>query len=321
MKKRYWLTSGAAIITAAVAAKLLTRPTDVDWSENRGSVFHSEHSRFVEVDGVRIHYQEAGYKTAPPVILIHGFASSTFVWSNVFLNLAQAGFRVIAPDMPGFGYSGKPRYGEYTISAQARYIVRLLDRLGIGSATILGSSYGGAVAATCALDYEERVKNLILVGAVANNEPLNFTLMRIFGSRIVGNVVTPLLVGSRRLLRLRMKRVYDKHGCVLDEKRVDARHLPLRTAGAQRAIMQTVRGWDADRIERDARFIAQPTLLIWGENDIDVPLRNGERLNQEIIGSRLIVFKNCGHLPHEECPLGFTEVVKDFLGERQEALA
>jgi pimeloyl-ACP methyl ester carboxylesterase len=319
MKKRYWITSLATIATAAVATKLLTRPNDVDWDENRETVFHSEHSRFVDVDGVRVHYQEAGHRSDPPLVLIHGFTSSTLVWSKVFLKLAKAGFRVIALDLLGHGYSGKPRYAEYTIGAQARYIARLLDRLGIGSATIVGSSYGGAVAATCALDYPERVRKLILVGAVNNNEPLNFKLMRVFGSRLVGDVVTPLLVGSRRLLRLRMKRVYDRHSWVLDERRVDARHLPLRTAGAHRAIIRTVRRWDADRISRDAHLISQPTLLIWGDNDPEVPLRNGEHLNQEIDGSRLIVFRNCGHLPHEEYPIGFTEVVADFLGsQRQE---
>lgn len=317
MKKRYWITSFAAVVTAAVAAKLLTRPEDVDWDKNRATVFHSEHSHFVEVDGVRVHYQEAGHKTAPPLVLIHGFASSTLVWSKVFLTLAEAGFRVIALDMFGHGYSSKPRFGEYTIDGQARYIMRLLDRLGIGRATIVGSSYGGAVAATCALDYPERVKKLILVGAVNNNEPLNFKLMRVFGARLVGDVVSPLLIGSRRLLRMRMKRVYDRHAWVLDEKRVDARHLPLRTAGAQRAIIRTVRGWDAERISRDAHLISQPTLLLWGDNDPEIPLGDAERLHAQVRGSRLIVFRNCGHLPHEEYPIGFTEAVCDFLRQQQ----
>ena len=316
MKKRYWITSAAAVAGVAVAAKLLKRPDDVDWGQNRDTIFHADHSHFVEIDGIRIHYQEAGQASAPPVILIHGFASSTLVWSNVFLHLANAGFRVIALDLPGYGYSGKPRYGEYTISAQARAITRLLDRLGIGTASIVGSSYGGAVAAVCALDYPERVNRLILVGAVINNEPLNFTLMKVFGSPVIGDVISPLLLSSRRLLKRRMKRVYDKHACVLDERRVDARHLPLRTVGTQRAIVRTVRRWDASRIERDASLIDHPTLLVWGENDVDVPLKNGKWLNHQITGSRLIIFKDCGHLPHEECPRGFVKVVKEFLGQR-----
>ena len=309
MKKRYWIAGAAAV---AVAAKLLLRPRDADWQKCRDVVFHSEHSCFIDVDGIRVHYQEAGDRHAPAMVLIHGFASSTLVWSNVFLKLAEAGYRVIALDMLGYGYSAKPRNGEYTIAGQAKLLARLLDQLGIARAIFVGSSYGGAVAATCALDYPDRVEKLILVGAVNNNRPLEFTLMRLFGAPVFGDVVSPLLIGSRRLLRRRMKRVYDQHSWVLDEKRVDARHLPLRAAGTQRAIIRTVRRWDAERISRDAHLITQPTLLLWGENDLEIPLADGERLHAEIPGSRLIVLLNCGHLPHEEYPEAFTNVVIDF---------
>lgn len=315
MKKRYWIAgSAAAAATVAVVAKLLARPRDADWNRNRHVIFHANHSRFLDVDGVRVHYQEAGDATAPVLVLIHGFASSTLVWSKVFLRLAAAGFRVIAIDMLGFGYSGKPRNGEYTIAGQAGLLVGLLDRLKIKRATLVGSSYGGAVAATCALDYHHRVEKLVLIGTVNNNRPLDYKLMRVFSSRVFGDVVSPLLIGSRRLLRRRMKRVYDRHEWVLDERRIDARHLPLRASGTQRAIIRTVRGWDAERISRDAHLIKQPTLLLWGENDIEIPLADGERLHDQIPGSRLIVFLNCGHIPHEEYPEEFTNVVADFCG-------
>jgi len=313
MKKRY-LIAGAA--TVALAGKLLLRPRDADWHKCRDVVFHSEHSSFIHVDGIRVHYQEAGDRHAPAIILIHGFASSTLVWSNVFLRLAEAGYRVIAPDLLGYGYSAKPRNGEYTIAGQAKLLTRLLDALGIARAIFIGSSYGGAVAATCALDYPDRVEKLILVGAVNNNRPREFMLMRFFGSPVLGDIVSPLLLGSRRLLRRRMKRVYDRHAWVMDERRVDARHLPLRAAGTHRAIINTVRRWDAERISRDAHLITQPTLLLWGENDREIPLSDGERLHAEIPGSRLIVFLNCGHLPHEEFPEAFTNVVTDFVKEQ-----
>ena len=311
MKKRYWI---AGAFTLGIAAKLLTRPRDADWNRNRHTVFHSEHSHFIDIDGVPVHYQEAGDPSAPALVLIHGFASSTLVWSKVFLKLADAGFHVIAVDMLGFGYSGKPRNGEYTIAGQASLLNTLLDRLNIRRATLVGSSYGGAVAATCALEYPCRVQKLVLVGTVNNNRPLNYKLMRVFGSPVFGDVVSPLLIGSRRLLRRRLKRVYDRHEWVLDERRVDARHLPLRAAGTQRAMIRTVRRWDAERISREAHLISQPTLLLWGENDCEIPLADGERLHEQIPGSRLIVFLKCGHIPHEEYPEEFTNVVADFCG-------
>ncbi len=192
-------------------------------------------------------------------------------------------------------------------------IVSLLKRLGIERAAIVGSSYGGAIAATIALDRPELVEKLVLVGAVTNNAPTRYLLMRLFSSPIIGDILSPLLVGSRRLLRRRMKRVYDRHSWVLDEQRVHARHLPLQTRGTHRAIIRTVRHWDAERISRDAPSIGQPTLLLWGDTDREVPLENGERLNERLPNSRLMVFSSCGHLPHEEYPEEFTQAVVEFL--------
>jgi pimeloyl-ACP methyl ester carboxylesterase len=313
MKKRYWIGGiSATTLAAAVTAKLLLRPRDVDWEQNREAVFHADYSRFTDVDGAQVHYLEAGDPNAPPMILIHGFAASNLVWSKVFLELAASGFRVIAPDLLGYGYSEKPRNLDYTIARQAEMVVSFMRRLGIDAAVLVGSSYGAAIAVTIALDHPALVEKLVLVGAVNNNKPTRYLLMRLFGSPIIGDVLSPLVVGSRRLLRLRMKRVYDRHAWELDERRVDARHLPLRTRGAHRAIIRTVRRWDAERVSRDAHLLTQPTLLLWGDRDREVPLQDGEHLHEKIPGSRLVVFRECGHLPHEEYPETFTKLVAAF---------
>jgi pimeloyl-ACP methyl ester carboxylesterase len=313
LKKRYWIGGIlASALGTFVAAKLLLRPGDVEWEKNREAVFHADYSSFTEVDGVRVHYQEVGDPNAPPMILIHGFAASNLVWSKVFLELAGAGFRVIAPDLPGYGYSGKPRHLDYTIASQSKMVLSFVRRLGIDRAILVGSSYGAAIAATIALDDPTLVEKLVLVGAVTNNKPTRYLLMRLFSSPIIGDILSPLVVGSRRLLRLRMRRVYDRHSWVLDERRVEARHLPLATRGAHRAIIRTVRRWDAERVSRDAHLITQPTLLLWGDTDREVPLRDGEHLHQEIPNSRLVVFRESGHLPQEEYPQTFTKVVSEF---------
>jgi pimeloyl-ACP methyl ester carboxylesterase len=313
MKKRYWIGGiSASALAAAVAAKLLLRPKDAQWEQNRDAIFHADYSRFIEVDGVGVHYQEAGDSTAPAMILIHGFATSNLVWSKVLLDFAAGGFRVVAPDLLGYGYSDKPRNLDYTIARQAEMVVGLMKQLHLERAVLVGSSYGAAVAATVALDHPAMVEKLILVGAVNNNKPTRYLLMRLFGSPVIGDILSPLLVGSRRLLRLRMKRVYDRHSWVLDERRVDARHLPLRTRNAHRAVIRTVRRWDAERVSRDAHLLAQPTLLLWGDTDREVPLGDGKRLHDQISGSRLIVFRDCGHLPHEEYPELFTKLVLEF---------
>src|ERR1700752_2162857 len=104
MKKRYLFAGLTGVVAGAIATKLLTRPRDVSWPESIKLIPHPERSWFTRVNGVRVHYQEAGDDDAPAIVLIHGFISSTLIWSDVLLPLAEAGFRVIAIDMPGYGY-------------------------------------------------------------------------------------------------------------------------------------------------------------------------------------------------------------------------
>jgi pimeloyl-ACP methyl ester carboxylesterase len=312
MKKRYLLAGASGLVAGAVATKLLTRPRDVSWPDSLDFIYHPEYSWFTAVGGVRIHYQEAGDEKAPPIILIHGFISSTLIWSRVFLPLADAGFRAVAPDLPGYGYSDKPAAAEYTIAAQARAVTALMDRLGIEKATIVGASYGGAIAATMALDCPERVERLVLIGAVSNDQPKKKLLLRILQIPIIGDIVTPLYLGSLWALRKRMEEMYRRIGKPVNEHMVAARHHLLATSNVHRAMIHTVRRWSANRIQREASLIRQPTLLMWGEEDTHIPLSEAFKLRDAIPNSRLIVFRKCGHLPPTEYPLKFVEVVADF---------
>jgi len=316
MKKRYWIAGGIGVAGAAVALKLLRRPRDVDWVEHAPALHHAEHSRFASIEGVWVHYQEAGPIDGPPVVLIHGFTASNFVWNDVLLPIAECGFRVIAPDLVGFGFSGKPKESEYTIDSQARVIVGLMRSLGLKSATLVGSSYGGAVAATCALDYSEDVKRLVLVDAVINDHARRRPLLRLAAMPVLGNLISPLMLGSRRLVHAQMRKGYapdNRH--LFDEKRMTSHHRPLLAADTQRATLATLRRWRARRIERDAHLIEQPTLLIWGEDDPEIPLAHGRWVLDEIPNSRLIIFRDCGHMPMEEYPPEFIQVLTSFCGD------
>ena len=312
MKKRYLLAGVWGVVAGAVATKLLTRPRDVSWPDSIDLIYHAEHSWFTRINGVRMHYQEAGDESAPPLILIHGFISSNLVWSDVFLPLAEAGFRVIAPDLPGYGYSDKPADGEYTIESQARAVLGLMDRLGIDKATIVGASYGGAVAAAIALDSPERVERLVLVGTVSSDEPKKKLLLRISCLPIIGDIVTPLFLSSRWVLRKRTEEVYRRIGHPLDEHKLAARHHLLATANVHRAMIRTARRWSANRIQRDASLIRQPTMLVWGDTDTHIPISEAFYLRDAIPNARLVVFRNCGHLPPAERPQRFVEVVAEF---------
>ena len=319
MKKRYWITGALGLTGAGLAVKLLLRPRDVKWDEHAHHLHHAEHSRFALVDGAWVHYQEVGASDAPPLLLIHGFTASNFVWSEVLLPVAESGFRVIAPDLVGFGFSGKPKDSEYTIEAQSRMIIGLMDHLVIERATLVGSSYGGAIAAACALDYKERVERLVLVDAVINDYVKSRALLRLAALPLIGDLVSPLMIGSRKLVHSQMRKGYaPENAHMFDEQRMTAHHRPLLAANTQRSVLATLRRWRAGRIERDAHLIEQPTLLVWGEDDPEIPLAHGRLLFELIENSRLMIFRRCGHMPMEEYPREFTEVLTGFCASPNE---
>ncbi len=314
MKKKNIALGIGGGIGGLIAWKMLTRAGEVVWDDVSDKVPHAENSHFTEVDGATVHYQEFG-KTGnnPTLILLHGYTSSTYVWQTAAPMFAETGFHVVAVDLLGFGYSDKPAWFDYAIASQARMIERLMDRLGIGRATLVGSSYGGAVASTLALDYAERVEKLVLVDAVINDEVKNNTILKLAAIPVVGEIFSPFLLDSKRFLKHRMRGMLaPSNHHLITKERVESIHRPLHAADAHRSVLATARCWDANRIEADAHLINQPTLIVWGENDRVIPIRSGEKLYESILNSRFVVFKNCGHIPQEEMPENFVAVVGDF---------
>ncbi len=319
MKKKHIALGIGGAIGGVIAWKLASRPSTVRFEEVADRVIHAERSNFIDVDGVEIHYQEFGDSSRPTLLLVHGFTASVYVWKTVAPMLADAGFHVVAVDLIGFGYSEKPAWFDYTIQSQARMLSRLMDRLGIGTATVVGSSYGGAISLTLALDYPERVSKLVLVDAVINDEPKNHPILKLAAVPGIGEVMTPFLIDSRTFIRLRMQGTLApvNHHLITDE-RIDSVIRPLAAADGHHAVLHSGRNWKADRIEHDLGLINQPTLIIWGEDDSVIPIRHADTLYKSILHSRLVVLKNCGHVPMEEKPQIFTELVMDFAGETRQ---
>ena len=305
-------------IGAAVAVKMLTRAQTVDWDRVAELVPHSDHSHFVNVDGVRIHFQEFGDPANPSLVLIHGYTASLYVWHKVAPLLAAEGFHVVALDLVGFGYTSKPHWFEYTIGAQARIVSRFMQMLGIGRATVVGSSYGGAVAMTLALDYSASVEKLVLIDTVSNDEVLRHPILKMVSMPGIGEALTPFLVDSRALLRHRMRGTLSRvnHDLITNE-RVSNVLRPLMAADAHHSLLATSRNWRAKRLEMDAHLIEQPTLIIWGEDDTVVGIHNGYSLHDKILHSRFIVLRDCGHVPAEEKSDIVTDLIAEFCHDKK----
>jgi len=318
MKKRNLALAVGGGVAAAVAVKMLTRAKSVLWEDVSPLIPHSENSHFVSVDGARVHFQEFGDASKPTILLIHGYTASLYVWKTVAPMFADAGFHVVALDLLGFGYSDKPSWFDYAITSQARMVARFMNRIGVGQAIIAGSSYGGAVAATLALDYPERVAKLILIDTVCNDNLKNRSIFKLAAIPGIGEALTPFLVDSRAFQRYRMRGTLApaNHDLITDE-RVEGILRPLTAADAHHSLLATSRAWSANRIEQDAHLINQPTLIIWGEEDKVIPVADGHKLHGSILNSRLVVLKNCGHVPQEEKSELFAELVTEFCRDRK----
>jgi len=318
MKIRNLALAVSGGLGAAVAVKMLTRAKTVDWDEVAELVPHSDHSHFVNVEGARLHYQEFGDRTHPTLVLIHGYTASLYVWHKTAPMLAGVGFHVIAVDLVGFGYSEKPKSFEYSIASQARIVSRFMNTLGIGRATLVGSSYGGAVAMTVALDYPEFVEKLVLIDPVCNDEVLDRPILRLAAIPGIGELLTPFIVDSKIMLRRRMRgNLSPANYNLITEDRVSNVLRPLSAADGHHSVLATSRNWDACRLEEDAELITQPTLIIWGEEDKIIDIRNGHKLHDAILHSRFVVLKNCGHVPAEEKSEIVSELVTEFCQDKK----
>jgi len=313
MKKRNLALAIGGAAGAAIAIKFLTRADTVSWEKVSHRVPHSDKSHFVSVDGARVHYQEFGDAANPTIVLLHGYTASVYVWRMAAPLLAEAGLHVIAFDLLGFGYSEKPRWFDYSIESHARIISRSMDRLGIGRATIVGSSYGGAVALALTLDNQERVDKLVLSDAVCNDQPKNHPLLKLGNIRGIGELITPFVVDSKFFLRKRMRgTIAEVNRHLITDERVESIRRPLVAADAHHSVLATSRNWHADRLEQDAHLIRRPTLIIWGKSDRVIPIECGRTLHREIPDSKFVIIRNCGHVPQEEKSEVFAGLVSEF---------
>ena len=265
--------------------------------------------RSVDVAGVRLHLVEQG--DGEPVVLIHGMAGSTFSYRFIIPALAES-HRVIALDLKGFGYSGRPPKGDYSLTAQADLVLGLMDNLGIARAALVGHSMGGGVAMRLALGTPKRVSSLVLVDSVGGSTEERRTRFGVFARPLLPFVAAFTLGRYRAFERGLRSAVHDPRFVTAEV--VEGYQRPFRVKGHLRALeaLITSRARDASLA---VESISQPTLILWGEHDRWVPLTQGEDLARRIPDARLDVVPEAGHLPLEEQPDYCNKAILAFLGK------
>lgn len=270
--------------------------------------------RLLTVDGHRVHVEETGPLDGEPVLLVHGFGSSGYTWRFVAPELAAAGYRVVIPDLYGFGWSDRPEEPfDYTPAGQAVMVRLLMDRLGIERAHLVGHSFGGGVALKTWEAAPDRVRSLALVATTlptisrAPNADFRFYRpLAYLGVRLLGL--------TRWFVRAALERSVFDPAFVTDEL-VDAYRARLGLVGPAGRYDSLTRPIPRERLEITLSEVDAPVLLVWGEDDRLIPIKHGRRAAGLFPDATLVVYPDTGHLVMEERPERLTGRLLQFLGE------
>jgi pimeloyl-ACP methyl ester carboxylesterase len=270
-------------------------------------------ARFAQVEGARVRYVDVGQ--GPPVVLVHGFASSLETWDFLIPELSKT-HRVLAMDLKGFGWTDRPE-GDYSPAAQAKIVLALMKERGIEKAAFVGHSWGSSVTLALTLAAPEKVSRIALYDAWVYEEqiPMFFVMAR---ADLVGEALFSVFYTERPDERLALA-FYDK--AFLTEKLAEDVERSLERPGTVAAALAAVRGQDYSEVQKRYRSIKQPVLLLWGKDDVVTTLPFGERLNRELSKSRLVVYPRCGHFPMFEAKDASNDEVIRFLEEPEKASA
>jgi pimeloyl-ACP methyl ester carboxylesterase len=268
-----------------------------------GTGFNARH---ITVDGTALRYIDEG--RGPPVVFLHGLGASMYAWRKNLAPVAAAGYRVIAFDNRGFGFSDKPATG-YDNASYARLTVALLDSLHLPEAVLIGHSMGGAIAAEVAIAHPERVRGLVLIssaGLGARQPPL-FHVGR-------WPVVGPLLFAfrGRGLTERLLEATYADPSKVADAD-VDQYYAPVAEPEYGRSLRAVLREFRFDGLAGRLDHIAAPTLVLWGEADRLIPIALGRALAAGIPRAAFLSVPRAGHAVQEEAPEEVNRLLIRFL--------
>jgi len=262
-------------------------------------------SEFLTIEGRSVRVKQVG--AGPPLLLVHGFFASTFAWRKVMPGLAKS-FRVISIDLNGFGYTERPELAEsYFIPGQAGLVMAVMEALHLKRAHVLGHSFGAAVVLNLAERRPDLVDRLVLVDGSHDFGSVWFLGgFHQFTYLYLRHVVS--IAWARRWLRATIL-----DDSIIDEPMAHGYWDPVMIEGLDRSFYPLAEQTSQPRPEPDWNSIAQPTLVCWGAHDTTFAPETGRRLTHNLPNATLAIFDDSGHLPHEEQPDRFVEVVRDFL--------
>ena len=272
------------------------------------------HSRFVDAGRLRWHVQVMGQ--GPVLLLLHGTGAATHSWRALAPLLAER-FTVVAPDLPGHGFTkGRPS-GGLTMSAMARAVGELVQALALDPAIIVGHSAGAAIAIRMTVD--GIASPAAIVGLDAALLPFPGLAARLFPSLarlLFVNPFAPHFFARLAKTSGETARFLERStGSQIDAAGVDCYQRLFATPGHCSGAITMMADWDLPALKRALPQLTIPLLLIHGDKDAAIPLATAREAVAMVAGARLVVLPGLGHLAHEERPEDVATLIADFAAE------
>ncbi len=305
------LVAIVAIVVFAVAGVIATWAPDRSL-ESLKTRWAQAPSQFVKAAGMQVHVRDEGPRDdAVPIVLLHGTSASLHTWDGWAAELSKTR-RVIRFDLPAFGLTGPHPQNDYSIDGYVKFVIAVMDKLGVQRFALAGNSLGGQIAWATAVAAPTRVSALVLVDAGGYafkpaSVPIGFRLARIPGLRRVMEFTLP-----RGVVKSSIENVYGNPALVTPALVDRYYELTLR-AGNRAALayrMDQMLAGDVAQI----KTLKMPTLILWGGQDRLIPLENAHWFARDIAGAKLVTFEALGHLPHEEDPKATVAELLRFAG-------
>lgn len=265
--------------------------------------------KFVEVTGVRLHYQEAG--SGPPLICIHGAGPGASAASNFKPNVGALSerFRVILYDMPQFGQSAKVVLKEPRLAYNARILNGFFDALGLRAASIIGNSMGGQVALKFGLDQPDRLERVVIIGSGAVT-PI-FAPHPVEGVKMIGRFYKGSGPSREKLRELLQTIVYD--ASFLTDEIFEERYCAATDPEVVELFGKLQGELPRETLAADLPRLKAKLLTVWGLDDRFGALDVGIQITRIVPDARMHIFPRCGHWAQVEHAPAFNRLALDFL--------
>lgn len=269
--------------------------------------YTNEYSRFVAVNGTLIHYRIEG--SGPYLILLHGSFSSLHTFDAWTKYLATQ-FTVVRLDLPAFGLTGPMAQECYTMPTYIKHLHEFLRLIGVDKCALAGSSLGGWIAWEYALNFPNQVEKLILIDAAGFTDKYTLPLpFRMAKTPFINKVIK--FAVRKTLLEEFVKEVYFNKTKV-SQALIDRYYDLFSREGNPEAFLKLVNSKFKDRTKY-LKKLPMPTLILWGKEDIWIPVEHAHRFHESIPHNDLIIYDLVGHLPMEEIPEDTALDVASFL--------